>query len=372
MQKPILILFFLLVSIASEAQKSFISGNIKGFKNDTLTIFCLPMKTGETPIIDKIVCVDGKVHYEVQLVAPIVHLVRIASQKWSALDVNTFPYGIEHGDINFFLNSGDHINFTVEPSPNGIFCQAFGNPISEQRNEFTEKLFPIYTEFNSHCLKYAKARDEKDSLQVKKEVAQIEKIKDQIEKATISFIQKHPDWEISAEVLMGLPMDSCRKYFGQLGPKAKSSYFGIYAQNALFAVNIGDQAPPFSLPNEKRKIVSLSDFKGTYIVLEFWGTWCGYCVKDIPTMKEYYKIYNNKVEFVSIACRDSEKRWKEAIEKHRMNWVNLLNEDEKLPITYGIQGYPTKIIINPEGIVVGKYLGEANDFYTELDKLFNN
>ncbi len=372
MKPTILILLLLLVSIASEAQKTFISGSIKGFKNDTLTIFCLPMKMGETPIIDKIVCVDGNVNYEVQLVAPIVHLVRITSPKWNALNVNTFPYLIELGDINFFINSGDRINFTAEPGPNGIFCQVFGNPINEQRNEFTKKLFPIYTEFNSHCLNYAKDKDGKDSLLVKKEVAQIEKIKDQIEKATISFIQKHPDWEISAEVLMGLPMDSCRKYFDQLGPKAKSSYFGIYAQNALFAVNIGDQAPMFSLPDEKGKMVSLSDFKDKYIVLEFWGTWCGYCVKDIPTMKEYYKKYNSKVEFVSIACRDSEKRWKEAIEKYRMNWVNLLNGDEKLPITYGIQGYPTKIIVNPEGLIMGKHLGEATDFYTELDRLFNN
>jgi thiol-disulfide isomerase/thioredoxin len=372
MKPTILILLFLTISIVSGAQKTFISGNIKGFKNDTLTIFCLPMKMGETPIIDKIVCVDGKVNYEVQLVAPILHLVRITSQKWNALNVDTHPYQVEHSDINFFLNPGDRVSFTAEPGSNGIFCKAYGNPINEQRNEFTKKLFPIYTDFNSHCLIYAKVKAGKDSLQVKKEVEQIEKIKDQIEKATISFIQKHPDWEISAEVLMGLPMDSCRKYFEQLGPKAKSSFFGIYAQNVLFAVKIGDDAPQFSLPDEKRKTVSLSDFKGKYVVLEFWGTWCGYCVKDIPTMKEYYKKYNNKVEFVSIACRDSESRWKAAIEKYRMNWVNLLNEDEKLPTTYGIEGYPTKIIINPEGVIVGKYLGEATDFYKKVDELFGN
>ena len=102
--KALLFLFFLAISIASEAQKSFISGNIKGFTNDTLTIFCLPMKQGETPIMDKVVCTDGKLNYEVQLVAPILHLVRISSQKWNALDMNTFPYSIEHGDINFFLN----------------------------------------------------------------------------------------------------------------------------------------------------------------------------------------------------------------------------------------------------------------------------
>jgi len=47
-----------------------------------------------------------------------------------------------------------------------------------------------------------------------------------------------------------------------------------------------------------------------------------------------------------------------------------LNNDEKLTRTYGIVGFPTKIIINPDGIVVGKFLGEGSEFYTEMDRLF--
>ena len=327
MNPSLLFFIFLLFSMVAIAQKSLIYGAIKGFENDTLTIFCLPMETGETPIIDQVVCVNGKVNYEVQLVVPIVHLVRITSQKWNALDVNTFPYLIEHGDINFFLNPGDRITFTAEPGSNGIFCQVFGNPINQQRNEFTKLLFPTYTEFNSHCLKYAKAKQERDSLLVKNKIAKIEKIKGQIEQKTISFIQKYPDWKISAEVLMGLSVDSCYKYYEKLGTKAKSSFFGKHARDILFAVKIGDQASPFCLPGENGKLVSLSDFKGKYVVLEFWGTWCGYCVKDIPKMKEYYNIYKSKIEFVGIACRDTERTWKIALEKYGVNWISLLNQD---------------------------------------------
>ena len=86
----------------------------------------------------------------------------------------------------------------------GIYCQAFGNPINEQRNEFTKLLFPFHSEFNQHCLNYADAKKEKDSLLLKNETVKIELLKKQIQQKTISFIQKHPDWEISAEVLMGL------------------------------------------------------------------------------------------------------------------------------------------------------------------------
>lgn len=372
MKLTLTILLVLTISTISDAQKSFISGVIKGFGNDTLTIFFLPMKMGETPIIDQVICSNGKLNYEVQLASPMLHLVRISSKKWSALDANTHPYQIEHGDINFFLQPGDRINFTAEPRPTGIYCQAFGNPINEQRNEFTKLLFPFHAEFNQHCLNYADAKKDKDSLLLKNETIKIEQLKKQIQKKTIGFIQKHPDWEISAEVLMGLPTDSCIKYYHQLGSKAKSSYFGQYAQDVLFAAKVGDQAPTFSLPDRQRKVVSSTDFKGKYVVLEFWGTWCGYCIKDIPAMKEYHARYKSKVEFIGIAFRDSEKRWMEALAKHEMNWVNLLSPDEKLATTYGIEGYPTKIIVNPEGVIVGKYLGEATDFYRKLDELFRN
>jgi peroxiredoxin len=361
-----------MLPIISEAQKSYVSGVINGIGNDTLTIFFLPMKMSETPIIDQVICKNGKVNYEVQLVSSLLHLVRISSKKWSAFEVDTHPYRVEHSDINFFLQPGDRINFTAETRPTGVYCQAFGNPINEQQNEFTKSLFPFHAEFNQHCLNYADAKKSKDSLLLKNETVKIELLKKQIQQKTISFIQKHPDWEISAEVLMVLPTDSCIKYYHQLGPKAKSSFFGQYAQNVLFASKIGDQAPNFSLPDRQRKTVSLSDFKGKYVVLEFWGTWCGYCIKDIPAMKEYHARYKSKVEFIGIAFRDWETRWREALAKHEMNWVNLLSPDEKLATTYGIEGYPTKIIVNPEGVIVGKYLGEATDFYRKLDELFRN
>jgi len=360
----------LLFSTISHAQKSIVSGEIKGLKNDTLTIMFLPLQ-GETPIIDQVVCKDGKLNYEATLVAPIPYLVRISNKQWDNwFSANPFPYIFEMSDINFFLNSGDKINFIAEPKPNGIFVQAFGNQINMQRNELLKTIFSLHTQFNSACFKYADAKKTQDSLLIKKEVESIEKIISEINTLTIDFIVKHPDWDYSAEVLMILPMDSCYKYYPTLSKNVQNSFFGNYAKDVLYAVKTGDTAPSFSLINQNGETVSLSDFKGKYVVLEFWGTWCGYCIKDIPKMKQYHSKYKNKTAFVSIACRDSEKMWKSAIAKHQINWTNLLNNDEKLTRTYGIEGYPTKIIINPDGIVVRKFMGEANDFYAEMDRLF--
>jgi peroxiredoxin len=233
-----------------------------------------------------------------------------------------------------------------------------------------KNIFHLQTQFNSACFKYADAKKNKDSLLIKKEVELIEKINSGINTVTIDFIVKYPDWDYSAEALMRLPMDSCYKYYPTLSKKVQNSFFGNYAKDVLYAVKTGDIAPPFSLTDQNGKTVSLSDFNGKYVVLEFWGTWCGYCIKDIPKMKQYFNKYKNKTEFISIGCRDSETMWKTAIVKHEMSWTNLLCNDEKLTRTYGIEGYPTKIIINSDGIVVGKFLGEGSEFYAEMDRLF--
>jgi peroxiredoxin len=366
-------LLILLTANFSQAQKCKISGEIKGLKNDTLTIMFLPLKLGETPIIDEVICIDGKLHFEVTLVAPIPHLVRISSKEWNnRFSVNTFPYNFERRDISFFLNAGDKINFTAEPKPNGIYIQVHGNQINEQRNELLKILFPLHNELNSALLKYAGAKQTNDSLKIKKEVEIVEKINSLINSETIEFVVKHPDWEISAEVLMGLPMDSCYKYYTTLSKKVQESFFGKHASDVLYCLKTGDSAPSFSLINQNGKTVSLSDFKGKYVVLEFWGTWCGYCLKDIPKMKQYFNKYKTKTAFVSIACRDTEPTWKKSIEKYQIPWTNLLDKDEKLKTEYGVEGFPTKIIINPEGIVAGRFLGEGNEFYTEMDSLFNN
>lgn len=126
--KNLLIAALLVVASSNAmAKKTTVSGTIKGFKNDTLTIYFLPLKRGETPITDQVVCKDGKLNYEVQLVSPLPHLVRIGSNKWENLKADADPYGIYQNDIHFFLDSGDQINFSAEPGRDGIFVQASGN-----------------------------------------------------------------------------------------------------------------------------------------------------------------------------------------------------------------------------------------------------
>ena len=117
--------------------------------------------------------------------------------------------------------------------------------------------------------------------------------------------------------------------------------------------------------------LALSSLRGKYVVLDFWGSWCAWCIKGFPEMKEAYAKYKDKMEIVGIACRDTEKRWKAAVEKHQLPWLNVLNEgDVDVSALYAVEGYPTKVVISPEGKILKVVVGESPEFYTYLEELF--
>jgi thiol-disulfide isomerase/thioredoxin len=130
-------------------------------------------------------------------------------------------------------------------------------------------------------------------------------------------------------------------------------------------------APDFTLKDLKGKPLSLKSLRGKYVILDFWGSWCGWCIKGIPQMKEYYKKYSGKFEILGIDCNDTDQKWRDAVKKYQLPWLHVYNpRDSKVLKDYGVQGFPTKIIVGPDGKIVKTIIGEDPAFYTFLDKLF--
>lgn len=153
--------------------------------------------------------------------------------------------------------------------------------------------------------------------------------------------------------------------------------FGTHAGNTCIRTEVavqvaeGAEAPDFTLNALDGKPLALSSLRGKYVVLDFWGSWCAWCIKGFPEMKEAYAKYKDKMEIVGIACRDTEKRWKAAVEKHDLPWLNVLNEGTvDVSVLYAVEGYPTKVLISPEGKIVKVFVGETPEFYTCLEELF--
>lgn len=157
-------------------------------------------------------------------------------------------------------------------------------------------------------------------------------------------------------------------YFAEL--RAEEEKAAAEEQARIDAMN-GSPAPDFTLKNLEGKDLSLSSLRGKYVVLDFWGSWCGWCIKGIPDMKKYYEKYAGKFEILGIDCNDSDAAWRKAVEQYELPWLHVYNPRESSVLKdYAIQGFPTKIIIDSQGNIAKIIVGESPDFYKFLDELF--
>lgn len=136
----------------------------------------------------------------------------------------------------------------------------------------------------------------------------------------------------------------------------------------------GQPAPDFTLKDMEGNDVTLTYFQGDWVVLDFWGSWCKYCIVGIPEMKAAYEAYHPQgFEIIGIDCNETEDAWKAAVKRYELPWINVYNpagRGEGVGALYNIMAYPTKILINPEGYIYSIYLGEDPAFYELLQQIF--
>lgn len=143
------------------------------------------------------------------------------------------------------------------------------------------------------------------------------------------------------------------------------------AQKAMDAL-LNNPAPEFTLEDLNGNQLALSSLRGKYVVLDFWGAWCVWCMRGVPKMKEYYAKYKDKMEILGIDCRDTKEKWRKTVAENELSWLHVYNPNSSdLTKRYAIQGYPTKIVIDPDGKLIKIIVGEDPEFYTYLDELFS-
>ena len=200
----------------------------------------------------------------------------------------------------------------------------------------------------------------------------------------IGYIKAHADNDVSAVVLTRIyDYKAAKEALGLISDKVRNgrcrNFVKAIKQNAeekereeAGKMHEGDVAPDFTLKSINGKNISLSSLRGKYVMLDFWGSWCGWCIKGIPDMKACYAKHKDKLEILGIDCNDPVDRWKNAVAKHQLPWLNVrADEGSDILAKYSIQGFPTKIILSPEGKVVQVFVGEDPQMYKFIDELLS-
>lgn len=199
-----------------------------------------------------------------------------------------------------------------------------------------------------------------------------------------TFLQTHVNSPAAAWLLSDMMVRS------QLAPEAAAAAYqklnAKMSENPYYSevsgrvkgierTRVGMPAPEISSRNTPdSSLFSLAALKGKFVVLDFWGTWCGPCIAGMPRMKEMLDKHRARMDIVGIAQEsDGGGRWRKFLQdKPEYGWHHVLNvKTDDLVVKYSVAGYPTKIILDPEGRILGRYVGEDDGFYTELEKRLN-
>ena len=166
--------------------------------------------------------------------------------------------------------------------------------------------------------------------------------------------------------------ESIVRAYGRLTEEQKASPAGVEIRNYLEpveTVSFGDPAPDYGYVDKEGKTVRISDFRGKWVLMDFWRFGCGPCIKAVPELGALSRELQDKLVVVSISV-DKEPIWKKASEEHGITW-NDWNDPKGFSggiRTYGAPGVPAFVLVTPEGAIDYIMVGYATGKLRELMK----
>jgi len=168
-----------------------------------------------------------------------------------------------------------------------------------------------------------------------------------IETSTTAIKQKQPNYKYTESLVNNV--SQYKTYLEQKVAKAKGN-----------PAAIGKEAPEFMLPDVKGKMLSLSSFRGKYLLLDFWASWCGPCRQESPTVvNAYQRFKGKKFDILSVSLDDNKEKWLAAIEKDKLTWnhvSDLKAWESSVVRLYQVEGIPATFLLDPNGVVIARDL----------------
>ena len=380
--KKSLFIITILGALSACGPRNLISGHIEGLTNDTVTLRITLMNNNEEHT-DTLVAHNGKISYTTPYDEPAVYTFYPAQGVQNIEGGTRRFYGCS--DITIFRFDRERVRFNARMD--SIFVTDFTARGSQINRDWSE----IHTSYNPLLIQSALLQCE--DIPEK----QYTERKNKIDKETINlcqnYIRQHPDKLISAYLLSGTgSLDDMIEYADMISDDVRNSPFSVIFQNIetqkekrlkkqqkeatnrMGAVGTDAATSDFTLFDTEGNTFTLSSLRGKWVVLDFWATWCGPCLASMPHLKDYYQKYAGKFEIVGIASESEEATWVKMVKDMELPWINVINpqnstKEKDLTNVYGIEGFPTYIILNKEGKIHKEYLGAQPDFYKELDTI---
>jgi len=260
-----------------------------------------------------------------------------------------------------------------------------GTKINIDAQEYAKFMQPVTDANNALNAEYYAASEEKRKS--KEFGAYLDKKEDSIStlesKQDSIYMLSHKDSYMSLQALRGMggPYPDYAKLqpkFDMLSADLRTSKEGIKYQdylNILKKVSVGAVAPDFAQADTNGNVVKLSSFRGKYVLLDFWASWCGPCRAENPNVVKAYNNFKGKnftILSVSLDRPGKKEAWLKAIHTDHLTWNHVSDLkwwDNDVAKLYGIQAIPQNLLLDPNGKIIAKDLF-GNDLEKKLSEIF--
>jgi len=355
-----LLLFFTATSIA---QKKYVINGVLSEPDAPVKLF-LNFQNGSPP--DSTLLKNGRFSFKGNLDKS--SKVSIYTQ-----EINTIEKYPKREYLDFYLEAGETVITAYKSIKNS---KVKGGELQKEFRELLDSLQFIYNLYDN-LSELLKSMEVDDSTKVR-----LRGVYKPLYKKSFNiqntFIKNHPSslvsWDIVSNRGVIINTDELEPVFNSLSKELRETPAAIDLKARMEIaklLKIGNSAIEFSSKDPFGKPVSLSSFKGKYVLIDFWASWCGPCRAENPHMlKAYNSLKNSNFEIFGVSLDDKRDKWMKAIEEDKLPWVQVsdLEGFNTVAKTYGIRAIPQNILLNPEGKIIAKNLrGESLE--NELRKI---
>ena len=287
-------------------------------------------------------------------------------------------YPVKSSQFVFLASPGDHIKFKGEVTD---FINAYptGTKTNDDLASINAKVFPIMNKSVNYLLEL-ELLEENDP---RRKMVQdsIETLDTQIIDLKKDFLTSHPQSEAAAWYLSDMMLRSQisdeeaiivfnnfdeqlqeYRYYKDVEARVK----GIEA--TLIGKTIQNFTTDATFTGDTFEFDSL---KGKYVLIDFWGTWCGPCIEEMPKVKAYQEKYVDKLTILGVNQGDTKDKIAKFITPNNYTWTHLMDGkgDANFVFKFNVAGFPTKFIIDTEGKILHRFVGNGEEAFTVLDEL---
>ena len=357
----------ILISCSNRNGKCKLTGN---FKNTENVDYLYLKDVTSNSLIDSIIVIDGQIEFEIELNTPILFRLHNKRDKYQFRDSKMIwlePGVVElTGDYSFLKNisvmgSDSHDEYVKYNS----ILDSLNRQINKLRQE---------SDLQSNVVDRAKIKE------------QINTIRQNIPKQILQFLNKNINSYVTLSTLYvqsyyakrHLNKTEIKEIFDLLPNHLQRSEQGVQIKRYIELPPvpiIGEKAIDITQFSPNGDVVRLSDYRGKYVLLEFWASWCAPCRGSNEKLRKIYSKYNSKgFEILSVSGDNNKDRWINAIKTDSLTWAqisDLKGWHNEAFLSYDIKHIPRSFLISPEGIILGDNYCNETVLERELSALLD-